>query len=324
MASLKDLLSVQVGKQTVIGTAVTATAKLMGVTDCQFTPINDALRLQEIRGSLAPAYNAVLTKIGATGKLSMYGSYQDINYAIESLLGTITPSGAGPYVRATSAPIGTVPAPRIQTLIWGDGTNCYKATGMLITKITLKGASNAPLMLDCDWVAYSVTTGSLAGLSDRSINVAMAQDVLLYVDTFGGTIGSTAISAIAWDFQMVIDSKRALDWYLGALGPGNYHEGIAYDGSLDLNLELQAGSKAYLDEQIGGSVVHQRQIRVKYTQGAGLITQLDFAGSSEKAANIFDYRDGVVGVKIQYMATYNSTLANWFAYSNTNSVSTLP
>lgn len=324
MASLKDLLSVQVGKQTLIGTAVAGTAKLMGVTDCQFTPINDAERLKEIRGSLAPAYNVVLTKIGATGKLSMYGSYQDINYLVESLLGTISPTGANPYVRAVAAPVGTVPTPRIQTLIWGDGTNCYKATGMLVTKLTIKGASNAPLMVEADWIAYSVTTGSLAGLSDRSISVAMSQDALLYVDAWGGTIGSTAIAAIAWDFQLVIDSKRALDWYLGALGPGNYHEGSDYDGSLDLNLELQSGSKAYLDEIIGGTAVHQRQVRIKYTQGASAITQFDFAGSSEKAPAIFDYRDNVVGVKISYGATYNSGLANWLAYSNTNAVSALP
>lgn len=324
MASLKDLLQVQVGKQTVIATAVAATAKLMGVTDCQFTPINDALRLKEIRGSLAPSYNAVLTKIGATGKLSLYGSYQDINYAIESLLGTITPSGANPYIRAVTAPVGTVPVPRIQTLIWGDGTNCYKATGMLITKITLKGASNAPLMLDCDWIAYSVTPGTLAGLSDRTITVAMSQDALLYVDAWGGTIGTTALTAIAWDFTLEIDSKRALDWFLGALGPGNYHEGTDYDGSLDLNLELQTGSKAFLDEMIGGTVVHQRQVRIKFTTGATAITQLDFAGSAEKAPAIFDYRDGVVGIKVSYGATYNTTLANWFAYSNTNAVATLP
>lgn len=324
MASLKDLLSVQVGKQTVIGTAVAATAKLMGVTDCQFTPINDAQRLSEIRGSLAPAYNAVLTKIGATGKLSMYASYQDINYVIESLLGTISPTGANPYVRAVAAPIGTVPTPRIQTLIWGDGTNCYKATGMLVTKITIKGVSNAALMIDADWIAYSVTTGSLAGLSDRTISVAMAQDALLFIDGWGGTIGSTALTAIAWDFTLVIDSKRALDWYLGALGPGNYHEGIGYDGSLELNLELQTASKAYLDEIIGGTTVHQRQIRAKFTTGASAITQLDFAGTTEKAPAVFDYRDGVVGVKLNYMATYNTALANWFAYSNTNAVAVLP
>lgn len=324
MASLKDLLQCQVGKQTVIATPVSATAKLMGVTDCQFTPINDAERLKEIRGSLAPAYNVVLTKIGATGKLSMYGSYQDINYPVESLLGAIAPTGANPYVRAVTAPIGTVPTPRIQTLIWGDGTNCYKATGMLVTKLTIKGAANQPLTVDADWIAYSVTAGSLAGLSDRTISVAMSQDALLYVDAWGGTIGTTALTAIAWDFTLVIDSKRALDWYLGALGPGNYHEGTDYDGSLDLNLELAATSKAYLDEQIGGTAVHQRQVRIKYTTGASAITQFDFAGSSEKAASIFDYRDGVVGVKLSYAGTYNSALANWFAYSNTNAVATLP
>lgn len=324
MASLKDLLSCQVGKQTLLGTAVAGTAKLMGVTDCQFSPVNEAMRFEEIRGSLAPAYNAALTKIGATGKLSMYGSYQDINYILESLMGTVTPTGSNPYIRASGTPLGTAPTPRIQTLIWGDGTNCYKATGMLVTKITIKGESNQPLMIDADWIAVSVTTGTLAGLSDRSISVAMSQDALLYVDAWGGTIGSTAISAIAWDFQLVIDSKRAMDWYLGALTPGNYHEGVGYDGSLELNLELQTGSKAYLDEILAGSIVHQRQTRIKYTTGASAIMQFDFAGSTEKAPAIFDYRDGVVGIKLSYEGTVNTGLANWFAYSNANAVSALP
>lgn len=324
MASLKNLLSTQVGKQTVFATAVTPTAKLMGVTDCQFTPINNAKVLEELRGSLAPGFNAVLTEIGATGKLTMYGSYQDLSYMLEGLLGTVTPTGAGPYVRAGSAPGASAPAPRIQTLVWGDGTNCYKATGMLPTKIVLKGASKQPLMAEVDWIAHDVSTGALAALSDRAIGVAMSQDALIYVDAWGGTIGSTALSAIAWDFALTIDAKRALDHYLGSLAPGAYHEGTKYDGSLQLNLELQSGSKAYLDEIIGGSAVHQRQARVKYTTGASQILQFDFAGSTEKAPNVFEYRDGVVGVKIPYAATYNSSLGNWFAYSNTNSVSALP
>ena len=324
MASLQDLLSVQVGKQSVFATAVSGTAKVMGVTDCSFEPINEAMVFNEIRGSLAPSYNAALTKIGAQGKLSMYGFYEDINYFMEGLLAVVTPGGAGPYTRTASAPLSAVSSPRIQTLIWGDGTNCYKATGMIVTKATIKGASNQPLMADFDWIAHDVSTGSLAALSDRSQNPAMAQHALLYVDAWGGTIGSTALSAIAWDFQLVIDSKRNLDWYLGSLSPGNYHEKV-WSGSLDLNLELQTTSKAYLDEIIGGSAVHQRQVRVKYTSDSNHISQFDFAGTALKAPKIFDYRDKVVGVKINYgEGTYNSGLANWFVWNNTCQVSALP
>lgn len=313
-------------KQTVWATAVTDTVKLMGVplNGCKFTPVNNAVVHEEMRGNLAGGHLADLTEIGATGQIQMIASYQDINYLLESLMGDVTPGAGPPYARAGVAPSTAIPTRRMMTVIYGDGTNIYKATGAIVTKMVIKGAAKQPLMVTADFIAKSISTGTFAALADRTVKVCMSQEALIYVDTWAGTIGSTALSAIGWDFTLTLDSGAALDHFLGALAAGSYHDGSSWKGTLEMNYELQTTSKAYLDAIILGTAVQQNQVRIKYTVDANAIMQFDFAGSVEKAPDMFDYRDGVVGTKIVYTRTNNTTLGNWFKYSNTNAVAVLP
>src|SRR3990172_9444731 len=99
--SEKDLLQLQVGRETVFGTSVAATAKLMGVVDATFREMPVVERIEDIRGSLAPSYAAVLKYVSAEGHAEMKMSYEDI-HLFEMLFGDVAPSGAGPYVHAYS------------------------------------------------------------------------------------------------------------------------------------------------------------------------------------------------------------------------------
>lgn len=310
--------------ESTFGTAVTDTARLMAVTDCKITPTNNAQVFEEMRGSLAGAFDSALTEIGAAGSITMRGNYQDVCYFLESLFGTATPTGAGPYVRTGSAPTTAVPSRRMMTIVYGDGTNIYKGTSMIVTKLTIKGAAKQPMTVTADLIGYSVTTGTFASLSDRTIATCMGNQATLSVDAWGGTVGTTALSAMAWEYTLTLDSGAGLEHFLGALTPGAYHDGASWKGSLDLNLKLNTTSKAYLDNIVGGTALEQRQVRISYTTGASAILRFDFAGTLEKAPDLFDYRDDVTGIKLSYTRQYNTTLGNWFAYSSTNSVSALP
>ena len=296
----------------------------MGVTDCKITPVNNALVFEEYRGNLAGAFDSALSEIGASGTLSLRGTYQDLPYLLESMFGTVTPTGTNPYVRAGNAPTTAVPARRLLTLVYGDGTNIYKATSAIVSKLTIKGAAKQPLTVTADLIAANVSTGTFASLSDRTVATCMGNQATVYVDAWGGTIGSTALAATAWDFTLTLDSGAMLDHYLGGLAAGAYHDGSSWKGTLEMNYELKAATKAYLDNVIGGTALEQRQIRIGYTTGASAILNFDFAGTMEKAPDLFDYRDDVTGIKLSYTRQYNTTLGNWFKYSSTNAVATLP
>lgn len=324
-SSLLDLLEVQVGTESTFGTAVTPTARLMGVQNFALDPGVKSKVFHDRRGSLAPGYLANILEVTPAATLETLGTYEDLCYLLDNLLGNASPSGAGPYVRAYSGPIGSVPTPRLLTWVYGDGTNCYKLTSGLISKLTLKGATGAPMTATADLIGASVTAGTKASLSDRTVNVAMGDHMALYVDSWGGTIGSTALANTSYEYELTIDAKRAVDAYFGNILPQSYHEddgANGWDVMLKLKLEFNAADKAQFDALISSSTLYQRQVRLLSTSSPR-IAQLDFAGTSEAAPKFGDDRNGVLAFEVDLKGTYNTALGNYFKASVTNAVSTL-
>lgn len=324
---VQDLMSIQVGKETTWGTGVTDTAKLMGFKSFKLSPVLDALVLPEIRASLAPGFVGAIKGIGGAGEGEFHAFYEDLNYWLEACFGEVTPSGAGPYTRAGTAPLATSPTLRKHTVYHGDATGTYKLLGGLVSQLVLRGDSAGPLMGKVKLIGKSVTTGTLAALSDRTVNPIMGDHAgTIAIDAWGGTIGTTTLTLTAWAWELTINPVIALLRYFGSLSAGA-HAVRAFKpeaNTLKLSLEFNATSKAYVDELIAGTL-HQRQIRIKHDNGSSLQFQLDFAGTATKPPSaLYDYREGVASVDLEYQGTYNTALANWLKYQTKNSVSALP
>jgi len=322
--SEKQLLEIQVGKETTWGTPVTPTAKLMGVVEpAKLTAGVKTLNLPEQRGSHAIHYNSVLSEVRGSGSLpNMYVTYEDVCYLLDCLFGQATPSGVGPYVYDYAAPLTSNPSPRILTLMSGGPDGVYQLAGGLINQLVISGESGQPLKMSADFIGQDVATGTLAGLSDRTVNIAMGDHVVLYIDAFGGTIGTTAISTIFYSFELAIKNERSTKLGLGALTPSGYRE-HGWSGTLKMTLEFDATSKAYLDAIVGASAVFQKLVRIKSTLDANHVLQLDFAGTMLDSPEIFTDKDGTITVDINLEDTYESTFANWCKAQVTNQVSAL-
>lgn len=322
MALHPDLLQIQVGKETTWGTPVSGTAKLMAVDECTLEPVVDAELHEEFRGSLFPGYLTDTTHIQAKGRIAGKMTYEDLHW-IEGLFGVATPGGAGPYTRAYVAPGTTAPTPRIQTLIKGNGTDTYKGEGMLPIDAEFTFASNAPVRYSHNLLGEQYSTGSLAALSDRSVNVVMGNQLALYIDALGGTIGTTAISTAFFSGSLKITPKRTQYPKIGSLVDAGYVDGM-FSGTLALTMLFDATTKAYLDAVIGASAVLQKLVRIKATKSTNIL-QWDFAGSVLKSPAIFDVENDVTVVKIELTGTYDSgAFANWLKIDSTNGVAALP
>lgn len=322
---LLDLLQVQAGTEGAWGTPATPTVKLMGVEDITLDPGIEAQLFHDRRGGLAPGYLAALTAITPSGKADVLGTYEDIAYYLDNVFGQAAPSGAGPYTRAYAAPIGTAPSPRILTLAYGDATDCYRLEGLLISKLTLKGENGAPMRLSAEFVSKNIGAGALAALNDRTVTVSMGDHMALFVDTWVGTIGSTALATAAFAYELTLDAKRKTDQYLGSLTAGNWHEddgAEGWSGELKLSLELNGASRAQLTALASTSALYQRQVRLAATSGTNVI-RFDFAGSSLKAPTLFEDRDGVATFETTLTGTYCPVLGNWVKAQVVNSVTTL-
>ena len=321
----RGLTQWQVGTEVTWGTAVTATAKLMGMQDGSYLQADNRSNIYpDIRNSLQPGYLDGLEQIAGKGSFESLLTYEDLPYFFDNIAGQASPTGTGPYVRAYTAPTTAAPTPRILTCIYGNtqtGGGIYKLAGGLLTSLNIKGATGKPTMISGDIIGKNVLTGSFAALSDRTVEVVMGQPWLLYIDAVGGTIGTTQVPTTAVAFDLALKVPRTLVWSLDSLTPDTYEE-QPWEGELKLTLRMNATTKTEVDNLVGQTATIHKQIRLKATSGTKIV-QLDFAGTVKAPPKTYDDADGVLTVEIAYSGRYNAALANFFAASVTNSVSVL-
>lgn len=323
MSFTPALETVEAGMQTLWGTAVTPTAKLSMIEECEISPIQEAEHLKELRGTLAGNYVAMLNKGGGEASLKGGLCYEDIGYYLDSVLvKNVSPTGAGPYVYVRDAPLTTLPTRRLFTLVKGNSTNySYGLNSGIINELAIKIESNQPWMFDAKLFGQKVSELALAGMSDRTATPIHANVTSLYIDAWGGTIGTTAITDAWFTAELVIKNNSEVVPTIGNQYPISYRDAI-YEGTLKLKIEVATATKAYMTALLGTSVT-QKQIRIKGTTGASAIAQLDFAGTFVNAPKVED-ENGVSSFEFELQHTYNPTLANWLKTSVTNSLATLP
>lgn len=320
---LKDQLQVQFGKQSVFATAVPPAIKMMDVTNIDLDPAVGAKIVRTMTGSASPPNKVVPAKIRPVGRIDMLPSYEDINYLLQMFFGTVNPTGAGPYVRAGSAWTTTPPTPYIPTIAYGNGSDVYRMAGAMLRTLAIAidpDNDNNAWTIGGDLYGHDTAGGSLAALSDRPTTPILVSDTTLFIDTWAGTIGTTAYTS-AFSASFALDTRRDTLGYIGSgLYAGNYREAswAPEANQLTLRLEYNSTSKAYIDALIAGGA-QQKQVRVKAQSGTN-IQQIDFAGTIVSMGKLWNEDKGVLSLEAVMQGTLHSTLANWFLYSNTSGV----
>jgi hypothetical protein len=315
---------VQVGLETVWGTSVAATAKLAGVeagNPTMTTGVRDEIK-RENRASFAPGITAVRLGDGGGFKLGMNVSYEDVAYLLDGLFSVATPAGGPVYTRAWAGPLGTPATPASRTWYWGNAGIVYKLLGGQVSKLSFAQETRGYLTASAELIGKQTAVGAFASLSDRSINYALGQHGLLYIDVEGGTIGTTPIALTSFSWSLDIDPKLIVNehWGGGALTPDSLYSQDVWDFTLKLSLESNATSDPYISAILSGTT--KRQIRIKYTD-ATRVLQFDMAGMLQ-VGNIFGNANGINTYDLTMMGLYNAALANYLKVDVSNGVAVLP
>lgn len=319
----ESLRIVQLGKQTQFDTAVTPTAILMGVDDASIKIENTSQVLKQLRGNLYPGTKAVLSEVGGSGKIDLQGSYEDILYLVESLLGVATPSGT--YIRDYVAPgAAAVASPRMLTMVLGyaGATEPYKLTGGHVSKLTIKADSGGdPIMASAELVGYDVSSATLASLSERAVNPIMGHQTQIYMDAAGGTIGTTEIVNLAYSYELEIDGARAPGRRL-SLRPSTIDE-TRWGGTLKLGMMVSGATETILTAIAEQTDAEERQVRILHTDGTRIF-RIDFAGVFTEAPEIYNITDDLLSLEFTLEGKYNTALGNWLKVHSENGVSAIP
>lgn len=321
-----DLMQWQVGSQSVFATAVTPTAKLIGVSaDGKIAPIVETSAVREQRATLAPTYSATVDKITGEATLPGDATYEQLAWILDSLLGQATP-GSGPgYARQYSGPAGsTKPTPRILTLTRGSSLDARCLKGAIANELSLKTETNKRVTYETKFIGHSVEADSLASLADITPNYIHANQCAITLDAWGGTMGTTPLPSIAYNIELGLNMNKAVTMGIGSASPrGHNHKRGEGDGNqLKLSVELDTDSAGYLTSILGGSL-YQAQIQMTYTLDATHSLVVQYAGYVAEAPEYPSDSDGIATLDLTFAPMYNPTLGGWLKMTLTSAVSTL-
>lgn len=317
---MMDALYVQVGRESAWGTPAVDTARLMGVSDFTINPEVNVRVIGLSRGGYAPGSSAVITDISAAASLSEELTYEDLHVWLEGMRGTVAPTGAGPYVRLYAAPTSTAPSPIAHSIYYGDGVLApYRITGALPNSMTISGSVGDVVTVSGDWRGKAVDVATLASLSDRAVNAVMMNHLTgVYVDTWGGTIGTTALASSLYGFELAVTAEKPTRRYAGQTSAGAYNH-RKWSGTLRLDIDFNSTTKPLLDAIVAATSPVMRQIRLSFTDGTRIL-QMDFAGTVTEAPSIFDDNDDVAVIPLTFQGTYSSVLGNWLKITTTTGI----
>ena len=302
--------------QTAFGTAVaTSTVKLQNVSSFKLRPEFETRALDQLRGTLAPTHQTTLDHYAGSASFEVSDeSFEDVNYWLEALFGTATPSGAGPYTRTYNAPTTSGVTPRFMTLQYGQTNEVWQLQDASVASLTLSGANNTGVQVGGSIIGGKVVAGALQSLADRTAITRMSGCMAsVSIETWSGST-FTALANSAFSWELSINSNREYRGYLGDCTPTAHHD-QKWNGQLKLSLELNDTTDDHLIAMLGAaSAILEKQVRITYTTGTstGLRSMvINFAGHSMQAPEMFPDRNGVTTYDLVLDGVYNPTLTNW-------------
>lgn len=320
-ATALDLI--QLGQESTWATPVAATIQLAGVTRASVQQIQTIYQPEEI-GIVGPSNNALLAAVRAAASIEMDCSYEHLLYLFSGLYGAATITGSGPYVHTYYGPYGSAVTPKIYTVQLGQSAlGPVRLAGGLINSVRISAEADGIWKATAEMIGSHVQANALTALSKPAVTLIRAADTVIYVDAWGGTIGSTALTAALISFQLELETGRHLKPYVGSLTP-LAHGDTRHSGRLTLRLELTSTVNTLVETALSSTpTMGQRLVRIKATSGT-LVAQLDFYGTLFGAPQtLWEDRDGNKVVEVVLLGTYNTTDAKWLAPAITNGMSAL-
>jgi hypothetical protein len=320
---------IQLGDENTWGTDTAATVRIMGVTDASFSQADEIESTGDL-GNPMPSVAAVLKKTSGEGSITQRCSYQDIVYWLQGAFGVVSASAAASttYAWKYAAPAATAAVtPEFYTIEYGEPTGAaYQLEGALVSEVRLSGSVDDGMwQAEVSFIGETIAAEAMTtGLSNRTVDVCRFADTDLYIDAWGGTLGSTPVAASLISAELRFSPGRHLKHFAGSVTPVTYGDS-RWEGEMTLVLEFNSTVKAYVDALLAPAVV-QKQIRLKTEQGTGTTIrtmQVDFAGTLVDGVKLFEDRDGNITISLKFNGTYHTTMATWLKFYVKNELGTM-
>ncbi len=213
---LKSLRKIQMGAETVPGTAVAADfvfrAPAPGIEDQR-----ELTFAEEDVGYLSGLDRTYVAKLGAAVSMDSHeATYEQTPHILEAgiMTATGTQDGAGTdYIYTYNGPTTAQKTIKTYTIELGDNVQMEEVEHAFVSDFTISGEAGAALMASANWIGRQVTKASFtAALTAPTVETILTSKGKLYIDAEGGTVGTTQISDTILSFELAVTTGWLPVW----------------------------------------------------------------------------------------------------------------
>lgn len=335
MAGARALAKVQMGAETVAGTAVAADFIWRGGIGF----IEDA-RTVEVFGvdefvGIATGTNRTSTpKFEALCSMdSGPANYEQLPHVLAagvvSVAGVVDGTGSD-YIYTYTIPTTTQPTIATYTIETGDNQQATEMEYSFVESFTLEGSAGEAMMLSADWRGRQATNTTFTGaLSVPTVDEILFQEGVIYIDDVGSGFGATQVSNTLLTMSLSYTTGIMAKWAMDGQKYFSFHQFTRPEITLDMTFEHNGSA---VTEMTKWRSETPRAIRVQVT-GPAVTTpgttysnktlQLNLAGVYTAVSAIGE-TDGNDTLDFSFRVAYDSTLATAGSIVVVNELAALP
>ena len=243
---------INLGRETVAGTAVPATSIWRGVGGM----LEDKRTVEMVDELIGIAINTnrgyISQLAGALSMAATPATFEQLLHILEAgikTVGTGAADGVGSgKVYAYTTPTTSVNTIKTYTIETGDNQQAEEMEYSFVEKFTLSGERGKPVMMSADWMGRQVTDTTFTG----SLSVPTVEEIItgkgaFYIDAVGGTVGTTAITGtlLAWELAVTTGWRGKWTVDAGQLYYNfHYFDRDSFEAELSLTFEHDATAVA--------------------------------------------------------------------------------
>lgn len=308
----------QIGTESVFGTSVAATAKLMGLTALSAKADITNKQTRYMQGDFAPAHTVRQTDSRASATLAGDFTYEDLPiYLTSAVLGSATGVGATADKTWTFPfPLASTASALGRTIEFYDNSQEYEITSAYLNSFSITGsaANDGLVQFTSNWIGQKLTKSTLTpSLTNRTVETLAVGSMSLYVDDFGGTMATTIKAATLIDFNFTYNTgihfKKFAD---GAVYPSAIGYGVP-SATLSITAEFNASAVTELDKYIAGTGRLVQLSGIGSVLGSSNRTlKIQTAGDITSASELWGDRDGNTTIQFTHTMRYDTgTFGNY-------------
>ena len=214
--AIHQLKLLQLGKESIRGTAVAATKKFAGVLDVENEDEWD--RPEHVLGRQSLFEKGIATRVFQQVGLKYSGpAYYEqllwwLGMAIKGGVSGVQQGGTAAYLWTFEPTLASGDAPDSYTIEYGDEQQNFESEYCIARSITLGGAPREPWKIDVDIVGRQVTESTVTGALTlvTGLEAPPFNKTNLYIDTAWSGLGGTVKAATLVNCSLTIPGFKAL------------------------------------------------------------------------------------------------------------------